>query len=76
MRHGAARVGQVDRFEPIGAKYGADRRVWGYREIAVSRRADGHDVSTSTVRRALRRRGLLSPQGFRADRTSWAMLWR
>jgi putative transposase len=31
-------------------------------------RADGHVVSTSTVQRALRRRGLLLPRGYRADR--------
>jgi transposase InsO family protein len=39
-------------------------------------RADGHSVSTSTVERALRRRGLLLPRGFRADRKSWAALRR
>lgn len=39
-------------------------------------RADGHDVTNSTVQRALRRRGLLLPQGFRADRKSWAVLRR
>jgi putative transposase len=37
-------------------------------------RADGHQVSTSTIQRALRRRGLLPPTGFRADRRSWARL--
>jgi pimeloyl-ACP methyl ester carboxylesterase len=39
-------------------------------------RADGHAVSTSTVQRALRRRGLLLPRGYRADRKSWAVLRR
>jgi transposase InsO family protein len=39
-------------------------------------RADGHPVSTSTVQRALRRRRLLLPRGFRADRKSWAALRR
>jgi putative transposase len=39
-------------------------------------RADGHQASTSTVERALRRRGLLLPWGFRADRKSWAALRR
>ena len=39
-------------------------------------RADGHAVSTSTVERALRRRGLLLPRGFRADRKSRAALRR
>lgn len=39
-------------------------------------RADGHQVTNSSVQRALRRRGLLLPQGFRADRKSWAVLRR
>jgi putative transposase len=39
-------------------------------------RADGHEVSTSTAQRALRRRGLLLPRGYRADRRSWARLRR
>jgi transposase InsO family protein len=39
-------------------------------------RADGHKASTSTVQRALRRRGLLLPVGYRADRRSWARLRR
>jgi putative transposase len=39
-------------------------------------RADGHEVTNSSVARALRRRGLLLPQGFRADRKSWAVLRR
>ena len=38
--------------------------------------ADGHQASTSTVEWALRRRGLLLPRGFRADRKSWAALRR
>jgi putative transposase len=39
-------------------------------------RADGHEVTNSSVQPALRRRGLLLPQGFRADRKSWAVLRR
>lgn len=39
-------------------------------------RSDGHRVTNSSVARALRRRGLLLPQGFRADRKSWAVLRR
>lgn len=50
--------------------------MWGHRKIAAMMRADGHAVSTSTVQRALRRRGLLLPRGFRADRKSWAVLRR
>jgi transposase InsO family protein len=39
-------------------------------------RADGYQVSTSTVERALRRGGLLLPRGYRADRKSWAVIRR
>ncbi|MET8680799.1 IS3 family transposase [Streptomyces sp. NPDC004647] len=60
--------------EAVAAKYAADWPVWGHRKIAAMMRADGHQVSTSTVQRALRRRGLLLPTGFRADRRSWARL--
>jgi hypothetical protein len=49
----------------------------GHRKITAMMRADGHEVSTSTEQRALRRRGLLLlPRGYRADRKSWAMLRR
>src|SRR3954454_16220112 len=47
-----------------------------YRKVAALMRADGHEVTNSSVARALRRRGLLLPQGFRADRKSWAVLRR
>jgi putative transposase len=66
----------VDRFEALAAKYAEAWPAWGYRKIAALMRADGHDVSNSSVQRALRRRGLLLPQGFRADRKSWAALRR
>jgi len=39
-------------------------------------RADGHKVSTWTVERSLRRRGLLLPVGFQADHKPWAVLRR
>jgi putative transposase len=58
------------------AKYAADWPAWGHRKIAAMMRADGLEVSASTVERALRRRGLLLPRGFRADRKSWAALRR
>ncbi|GAB3399374.1 transposase [Flindersiella endophytica] len=60
--------------EAVAAKYAADWPAWGHRKIAAMIRVDGHHVSTSTVQRALRRRGLLLPQGFRADRKSWAQV--
>jgi transposase InsO family protein len=60
----------------MAAKYAGDWPAWGHRKIAAMMRADGHQVSTSTVERALRRRELLLPRGFRADRKSWAVLRR
>jgi putative transposase len=81
LRHGAPIKGPwpaptVDRIEAVAAKYAEAWPAWGYRKIAALMRADGHQVTNSSVARALRRRGLLLPQGFRADRKSWAMLRR
>lgn len=67
---------KVDAIEALAAKYAGDWPAWGHRKIAALMRADGHDVSTSTVERALRRRDLLLPQGFRADRKTFAALRR
>ncbi len=47
----------------MSAKYAEAWPAWGHRKIAALMRADGHTVSTSTVERALRRRGLLLPVG-------------
>jgi len=66
----------VDAIEALAAKYAEAWPAWGHRKIAALMRADGHPVSTSTVQRALRRRGLLLPVGYRADRKSWAVLRR
>jgi transposase InsO family protein len=67
---------RVDAIEALAAKYAGDWPAWGHRKVAAMMRADGHAVSTSTVQRALRRRGLLLPRGYRADRKSWAVLRR
>ncbi|WP_052281277.1 integrase core domain-containing protein [Nocardia vulneris] len=67
---------QLDRFEPIAVEYAEAWPAWGHRKIAALMRADGYEVSTSAVERALRRRRLLLPRGFRADRKSWAALRR
>lgn len=67
---------KVDAIEALAAKYAQDWPAWGHRKVAALMRADGHEVSTSTVERALRRRDLLLPQGFRADRKSWATVRR
>jgi putative transposase len=66
----------VDAVESLAAKYAEAWPAWGHRKIAALMRADGQVVSTSTVERALRRRGLLLPVGYRADRKSWAVLRR
>jgi putative transposase len=66
----------VDSVEAMAAKYAEAWPAWGHRKIGALMRADGHLVSTSTVERASRRRGLLLPRGFRADRKSWAVLRR
>lgn len=81
LRHGAPIKGPwpaptVDRIEAVAAKYAEAWPAWGYRKIAALMRADGHQVTNSSVARALHRRGLLLPQGFRADRKSWAVLRR
>ncbi|MFF3574865.1 hypothetical protein ACFYXQ_44690 [Nocardia jiangxiensis] len=60
---GWLRAPKVDRFEPVAAKYAEEWPAWGHRKIAALMRADGYEVSTSTAQRALRRRGLLLPQG-------------
>jgi putative transposase len=65
---------KVDQIEAVAAKYAAEWPAWGHRKIAAMMRADGYQVSTSTVERALRRRGLLLPSGFREDRRSWSRL--
>ena len=66
----------VEAIDALAAKYAGDWPAWGHRKVAAMMRADGHAVSTSTVQRALRRRGLLLPRGYRADRKSWAALRR
>jgi putative transposase len=81
LRHGEPPKGpwpapKVDPIEAVAAKYAETWPAWGYRKIAALMRADGHEVTNSSVARALRRRGLLLPQGFRADRKSWAVLRR
>jgi len=68
LRHGESVKGPwpapvVDSVEAVSAKYAGAWPAWGHRKIAALMRADGHAVSTSTVERALRRRGLLLPVG-------------
>ena len=60
------------RWPPSTAKDGS----LGYRKIAALMRAGGPQVTNSSVACALGRSALLLPQGFRADRKSWAVLRR
>ena len=55
----------VDALEPVAAKYAADWPAWGHRKIHWLMRADGIEVSASSVERAMRRRGLLQHQRHR-----------
>jgi transposase InsO family protein len=67
---------RIEEIEAVAVKYAEAWPAWGHRKIAALMRADGHVVSTSTVERALRRRGLLLPVGFRADRKAFAAIRR
>ena len=62
----------VEPLEPVAAKYAADWPAWGHRKIAWMMRADGHEVSRSSVERALRRRGLLQPVDYQGERRELA----
>jgi hypothetical protein len=55
----------VDAVEVLAAKYAGDWPAWAHRKIAAMMRADGHEVSTSTVQRALRRRRRRRRRGLR-----------
>jgi hypothetical protein len=67
----------VDRIEPTVAKYAQEWPAWGHRKIWALARADGHDVgSQASVARALRRRGLLQPVRYQAERRQLAQARR
>ena len=62
----------VDAAEALVAKYAADWPAWGHRKIYGLMRADGHTLSCSSVRRAMRRRGLLQPVDYQGERRELA----
>jgi len=62
----------VEAIEPIVEKYAADWPAWGHRKIHALMRADGYDVSVSTVERAMRRRNLLQPVEYQRERRELA----
>ncbi|MEQ7129215.1 DDE-type integrase/transposase/recombinase [Actinopolymorpha sp. B11F2] len=63
---------QVERIEPVAAKYAGHWPAWGHRKIHALMAVDGHLASTSTVERAMRRRGLLQPIGYTGERRELA----
>jgi transposase InsO family protein len=58
----------VDRIEQVAADKATAHAAWGHRKITAMLKADGVAVSPSSVERALRRRGLLLPARYLADR--------
>lgn len=66
----------VDALEPIAAQYAETFAAWGHRKIWALLDADGHHVSSSSVARALGRRGLLLPVRYQAERRQLAQARR
>jgi putative transposase len=62
----------VEAAEPIVEKYAQAWPAWGHRKIWGLMRADGNQVSISTVERAMRRRNLLQPQEYQRERRELA----
>ena len=62
----------VEAFEPVVEKYAQAWPAWGHRKIHALMRADGHEVSVSTVERAMRRRNLLQSTEYQAERRELA----
>ncbi|MCC6617867.1 MAG: transposase family protein, partial [Chloroflexi bacterium] len=63
----------VDAIEPAAADTAHKYSAWGHRKIWAMLRADGVRVSASSVQRALRRRGLLLPVRYQAERRQLAV---
>jgi putative transposase len=62
----------VDQIEPLAAKHAEQWAAWGHRKVWGLLAADGVQVSQSSVRRALARRGLLQPVSYQAARRQLA----
>ncbi|MGH3341659.1 MAG: transposase [Carbonactinosporaceae bacterium] len=62
----------VEAVEPLVEKYAQAWPAWGHRKIAALMRVDGHEVSNSTVERAMRRRNLLQPIAYQRERRELA----
>lgn len=68
----------VDVIEPSVAKLAGEWPAWGHRKIAAMHRIEHPHlpVSDSSVERAMRRRGLLQPVGYQAERRQLAQARR
>jgi transposase InsO family protein len=67
----------LERIEATVAKYAEAWPAWGHRKVWALARADGHDVgSQASVARAMRRRGLLQPVNYQAERRQLAQARR
>jgi putative transposase len=66
----------VDAIEEQAATQAQRWSAWGHRKIWAMLRADGIYVSRSSVERALRRRGLLLPLRYQAERRALAVARR
>lgn len=64
----------VEAIEPTVAKLAGDWPAWGHRKIHAMHRIDFPTLpaSPSSVERAMRRRELLQPVGYQAERREWA----
>lgn len=62
----------MDALEVAAADQAHRYAAWGHRKIWAMLRADGVHVSPSSVERALRRRGLLQPRRYHAERRALA----
>ena len=58
----------MDAIEDRAAETATAHQPWGHRKIAAMMKADGVSASPSSVERALRRRGLLLPARYLAER--------
>lgn len=62
----------VDPLEAVAANQAHQWSAWGHRKIWAMLAADGVHASKSSVYRALKRRDLLQPARYQAERRAWA----
>jgi putative transposase len=62
----------LDAIEPDVVKTAEAWPAWGHRKVWAMMRHDDHDVTVSSVRRVMARRGLLLPVRYQAERRELA----